>query len=280
MTQSMINYFIYGMLLLGLTACAGNSLQKGVLSEAENDAVAQTENVQAAPLSSDLDDFDGFNTTVDDSSSYPDPLEPMNRVFFEFNDTFYYWVLKPVSNVYSNAVPYDIRLSIGNFLNNLGAPVRFFNNVLQGEFTKSWKVFSRFAINSTLGVYGFGDPASMEFGIDPQPADFGQTLGVWGVGEGVYLCWPIIGPSNVRDSVGFAVDTYSHPLTYLTDDPVVSSSMYAGKRLNVQSLHPDIYEELIKYSLDPYISMRQVYFDYRRSKVGGMDNDRSTENEL
>ncbi len=216
-----------------------------------------------------LDDaFDDWDDNDDEDISYPDPLEPMNRFFFVFNDKLYYWVLKPVNTVYTAIIPFDFRVVIGNFVNNLSAPVRLLNNLLQGKFADSGVVLSRFLINSTLGIAGLGDPAFVEFGLTPKPEDFGQTLAVWGVGEGVYLCWPVIGPSNVRDTFGFAGDVYSHPMVYYVDDFSVSAGYYVGSRVNLLSLNPDVYEDLKKYSLDPYVSMRQLYLDYRRHKIG------------
>lgn len=200
-------------------------------------------------------------------SRYYDPLEPMNRVFFEFNDKLYFWVLKPVNTVYTAVLPLDIRFCIGNFFTNLAAPIRLLNNLLQGKFSDAGIVVSRFLINSTLGVGGFGDPALVDFGLEPKPEDFGQTLGLWGVGEGIYLCWPILGPSNARDTLGFGVDVYSHPVVYFNDDIVVSAAYYSENKINLLSLNPDAYEDLKKYSLDPYVSMRQVYLDYRRNKI-------------
>ncbi len=219
------------------------------------------------------EDFDVPDDTFFDdepaetAAAYNDPLEPMNRVFFEFNDKLYFWVLKPVDKLYSAVLPADVRFSIGHFFSNLSSPISLLNNLLQGNFTDAGIVFSRFVINSTLGVLGLGDPALIDFGLQPKPEDFGQTLGVWGVGEGVYLCWPVIGPSNVRDSFGFAADAYSHPIVYFYDDFAVTMSSYTVKQVNLLSLNSGAYEELKKYSLDPYISMRQVYLDYRRQKI-------------
>lgn len=224
------------------------------------------------------DDFFENDSVSDDK--YYDPLEPVNRIFFEFNDKLYYWVLNPVSNAYSAVVPFDIRYSIGNFVNNLSAPIRLVNNVLQWKIKDAGIVLSRFLINSTLGVYGFGDPAWVEFNLEPKPEDFGQTLGVWGVGEGIYLCLPILGPSNLRDAGGFAVDAYTHPMVYFVDDILLSAGYYSGSRVNLLSLNPDVYEELKKYSLDPYISMRQVYLDYRRAKIHDTKSHVRSANEL
>lgn len=211
---------------------------------------------------------------------YYDPFEPVNRFFFEFNDKVYYLVLNPLNTVYSAVIPFDIRFSIGNFVANLSAPVRLLNTLLQLKFADSGIILSRFLINSTLGVAGFGDPALLEFGLEPKQEDFGQTLGYWGVGEGMYLCLPIIGPSNVRDLVGFTADAYTHPMVYYVDEFAVTAGYYVESRVNLLSLNPEVYEDLKKYSLDPYISMRQVYLEYRRKKINDTGLEYKSDNEL
>lgn len=196
-----------------------------------------------------------------------DPLEPMNRAFFVFNDKVYFWVLKPTKNAYSYILPADIRRSIGNAFSNLAAPIRLLNNLLQGKFEDAGVVLSRFAINSTLGVFGFGDPAYVDFDLAPRPADFGQTLGKWSVGEGFYLCLPFLGPSNVRDTVGFVGDIYMHPVPYLSQNFTFDMTYLVTSRVNLLSISPDVYEELKRISLDPYVAARQGYYDYRRSII-------------
>lgn len=225
------------------------------------------------------DDFFDDDESVPEDEFY-DPLEPMNRIFFEFNDKLYYWVLNPVNSVYSAMLPMDIRYSIGNFVNNLAAPIRLVNTLLQWKINDAGVVLSRFLINSTLGVYGFGDPAWIEFGLEPKQEDFGQTLGYWGVAEGVYLCLPVLGPSTARDAVGFAADAYTHPMVYFVDDIWVSAGYYSVSRVNLLSLNPDVYEDLKKYALDPYVSMRQVYLDYRRKKIDDHPQKVRSDNEL
>ena len=247
--------------------CCGCAQQRSGSPQTITEEVVLLEAGEEELLSDDFDDFDDFDGEEDGEVSYYDPLEPMNRVFFAFNDKLYYWVLKPANNVYSAILPYDIRLSLGNFVSNVRSPIRLLNNLLQGKISDAGIVLSRFVINSTLGVFGLADPALREFGLEPKPEDFGQTLGVWGLGEGIYFCWPVIGPSNVRDSIGFAGDVYAHPMVYYVEDYSVSLGYYAGSRVNLLSLNPEVYEDLKKYSLDPYISMRQVYLDYRRHKV-------------
>jgi phospholipid-binding lipoprotein MlaA len=193
-----------------------------------------------------------------------DPLESMNRFFFEVNDRLYIWVVKPITKGYSRVLPLEHRECLGNFFLNIGFPVNFLNSFLQGDFRTMVIVVERFLINSTIGVYGFVDVAASEFDIGPRRADFGQTLGRWGVGEGVFLYWPLIGPSNLRDIVGLTTDTFIKPLPYVYDDRLIDLAIYSTERINVLSLNPGLYEDLKRYSLDPYVAARQVYTEYRR----------------
>lgn len=198
-----------------------------------------------------------------------DPLEPWNRGVYVFNDKLYVWVLNPVRDVYKAALPQDIRGCIGNFVSNLSAPVVLVNTLLQGRFGDAWTVVSRFGINTVLGVYGFGDPAASEFDMSSPSADFGQTLGRWGVGGGLYLYWPLFGPANVRDTFGLAADNMAHPVNYMGLDSAEQLGYTSGTFINRLTLVPDIQEEIKTYSLDPYIATRQAYYDYRNGKING-----------
>lgn len=196
-----------------------------------------------------------------------DPLEPLNRAMFAFNDKLYFWVLKPVKKGYTEVVPWDFRFVIGNFFNNLASPVDFANTLLQGRFKDSGVVLGRFLINTTIGVFGFGDIAGEEFDLQVERADFGQTLGVYGIGEGIYLCWPFFGPSDVRDSVGFVGDLFVHPYMYSGLDSEVTLGIRGEEFVNEMSISPDSYEELKRVSVDPYVASKQAYIDYRRSLI-------------
>jgi len=196
-----------------------------------------------------------------------DPLEPMNRVFFEFNDTLYEWVFKPVTDGYIWLVPRDLRGSFGNFFFNLAMPVRLLNTLLQFDFEASGLVLERFFINSTLGVYGLVDVADLEFDIKPQRGDFGQTLGKWGFGEGLYFCWPVLGPSSLRGTVGTLADAYTHPIPYFHNNRLLDVGYYTSNRINTISLQPDLYDDLKRFSLDPYVASRQAYFEYRQALI-------------
>jgi len=220
-------------------------------------------------LGADLleDEYEDFAFEDKEFEDIYDPLEPLNRVFFQFNDKLYFWVLKPVKTGYSYIVPAELRECFGNFFNNLAAPIRLINNLLQGRFNDAGIVLSRFFINTTIGVYGLADVALQEFNLEPRLADFGQTLGVYGLGEGVYICWPIFGPSNIRDTVGAVGDTFASPIIYVNMTNTESVLYYSANRINFLSLSPDLYEDLKKYSLDPYVATRQSFYDFRRNVI-------------
>lgn len=213
-----------------------------------------------------LDEEEELDQAIGGEEGVPvyDPLESMNRFFFEVNDRLYIWAVKPISQGYSWILPHELRESFGNFFLNISFPVNFLNSVLQGDVGAMTIIVERFLINSTLGVYGLVDVAATEFDIAPRRADFGQTLGRWGVGEGVFVYWPMIGPSNLRDTFGLAVDTFAKPLPYIYNDRVIDLAIYSTERVNALSLNPDLYEDLKRYSLDPYVAARQVYTEYRR----------------
>lgn len=225
-------------------------------------------------LEDELDDF--LDDEEYELEEIYDPLEPLNRVFFEFNDKLYFWVLKPVKVGYTFVVPWELRQCFGNFFNNLAAPVRLINNILQGRFEDAGIVLSRFLINTTLGVGGLGDVARSEFELEPRLADFGQTLGGYGVGEGIYINWPILGPSNLRDTFGIVGDSFVHPVYQVDMTFTEFLAYYSTNKVNALSLAPNIYEDMKKYSLDPYAAMRQAFYDYRRNairKVTDEEND-------
>ncbi len=200
-----------------------------------------------------------------------DPLESINRIAFQFNDKLYFWVLKPVKTGYTKVVPEDVRTSIGNFFYNLATPVTLVNTLLQGRFDDSGVVLGRFVINSTLGVFGFGDAAAVDFDMQPKRGDFGETLGVYGVGEGVYLCWPVFGPSNVRDTIGIVGDMQLHPYSFAGFDTTAESVARGTEFVNRLSITPEVYEEIKKISLDPYVATREAYVDYRRNLILSRD---------
>lgn len=193
-----------------------------------------------------------------------DPIEPFNRAVFAFNDKLYLWVIEPVATGYSKVLPADIRGCVSNFFYNLGEPVRAANCVLQGRFRDSGLALSRFVLNSVFGVFGLADPASDEFAIAPVRASFGETLSVWGVGDGFYIVAPLFGPSTVRDFTGTVVDSLGRTTYYpWRDDDIAPWALTTTEKVNVTSLHLGEYQELKSLSFDPYIAFRNGYFQMR-----------------
>jgi len=219
----------------------------------------------------------GQDVTPEDDSAFgeepdiglaSDPLEPINRVFYHFNDKVYFWVLKPVSQGYAYVIPEEVRICVRSFVKNLLAPVRIVNNLLQGKVVNGGVEASRFVVNSTIGIIGLADPAKDELGLFPKDEDLGQTLGVYGLGEGIYICWPFFGPSNVRDSLGMAGDFFLSPVSYLTwSDQGAGVAVQAGREVNDTSLTLGDYEDFKEAAIDPYVALRDAYRQYRQKKI-------------
>jgi phospholipid-binding lipoprotein MlaA len=196
-----------------------------------------------------------------------DPLEPFNRAMHQFNDKLYFWALKPVAQGYKAIVPETARVSVKNFFSNLGFPARFISCVFQADFSGAATEAGRFTINTIWGIGGIMDPSSgKELDLQKQDTDLGQTLGVYGVGQGFYIVWPVLGPSSPRDSVSIAGDYFLYPISYI-------SPWYAGlgvrayEEINTTSLRIGDYEALKDAAIDPYVAFRDAYVQYRFKKV-------------
>jgi len=220
---------------------------------------------------------DDFYDEQPDSVESTDPLEYFNRGVFTLNDRIYTWVLEPVARGYGYVVPSDFRESFKRFFNNLEAPVRFANTVLQGRFLDAGTVFVRFLMNSTVGIYGLADVAAREFDFAPVEASLGETLETWGLGDGCYLVVPFFGPSTLRDFSGTIVDSLAMTPYYTWNkDLGTQAAIFMGKNTNKLSFHLGEYEELKKVTFDPYVAIRNAYFQYRAKQRGhvkfnGMD---------
>jgi phospholipid-binding lipoprotein MlaA len=217
------------------------------------------------------DEFDDEFVEEGKDINILDPLEPVNRFFFQVNDKLYFWALKPVGRVYGAVIPEDFRICIRNAFKNLLMPVRCVNNLLQGKFKNAGIEVSRFLINTTAGIAGFGDPAKDIWGLEPNQEDLGQTLGFYGIGNGLYFCWPIFGPSTLRDSIGMIGDSFLDPLHYVMEsDYDTGVSVQAEKTVNNTSLVIGDYESLIEASFDPYIALRDGYLQQRDKRVNDL----------
>jgi phospholipid-binding lipoprotein MlaA len=197
----------------------------------------------------------------------PDPLESFNRAMFDFNDKLYFWVLKPVAQGYNQVVPEPARVGVKNFFSNVRFPVRFVSSLLQGDIKGAATQLGRFLVNTIWGVGGLLDPSSSEqLNIPKQDPDLGQTLGIYGVGQGFYFVWPILGPSSARDSVGLAGDFFLYPVSYI--NPWYDwAAVRAYEEVNNASLRIGDYESLKEAAIDPYVAVRDAYHQYRLKKV-------------
>jgi phospholipid-binding lipoprotein MlaA len=212
------------------------------------------------------DDWDWEDDPLEDFYIVADPLEPFNRAMFVFNDKLYFWVLKPVAQGYRAVVPRPARTGVRNFFTNIGAPVRIVNNILQGKGQAAEAELARFLYNTTVGVLGFGNPARHNPGLNPDSADLGQTLGRYGIGDGFYIVWPVLGPSTLRDSVGRFGDGWLYPSNYI--EPVEGAvAAYALDSINATSFRIGDYESLKAAALDPYQSLRDAYIQLRQAKI-------------
>jgi len=213
------------------------------------------------------DDYSDYLESEDIQPVISDPLEPINRAFFVFNDKLYFWFLKPVARGYKTVAPEPVRVGVRNFFSNLGFPIRFVNCLLQAKFTGAGYEFERFFINSTLGLAGFINIADREFGTKEFDEDFGQTLGRYGLGQGFYINWPILGPSSVLETAGSAGDYFLEPIKYTDTDTRYRAAITGYKTINSTSLTLGDYETLKNSALDPYVAFRDAYIQHRKSQI-------------
>lgn len=199
-----------------------------------------------------------------------DPFEGFNRSVYQFNDTVDRAVLKPVAQGYVDVVPSPVRSCVRNMFNNVGDVWSAINSVLQNRAPDGINSGFRFLFNSTVGVLGCFDVASAN-GLPRNKADFGQTMGVWGVGPGPYVVLPFLGPSTVRDTGGFAVDLLGDPMAISGIDNVpLRNSTYGLKVVNIRANLLEAGNLLNDIALDPYTFTRDAYLQRRASLIRGV----------
>lgn len=211
------------------------------------------------------DEFD-----FEDDESLPatisDPLAPWNRMMFRINDQLYVWVFKPLARGYTAIMPNPIRRGISNFFYNLTTPLRFVSCILQGKGDAAGGEFSRFVVNSTIGLLGFLDMTQAYPELNPKEEDLGQVLGVWGVGNGPYLFWPLLGPSTLRDTIGLVGGRMLDPVMYV-DPTSLSAGVAALDKINALSFRTGDYEALKDAALEPYEAFRDAYIQHREKSI-------------
>ncbi len=196
-----------------------------------------------------------------------DPLEPLNRTVFQFNDGLDRAIFKPVATAYKNVTPAPVRAGVGNFFGNLLDVRTLINNVLQANPREAVETVMRLGVNTVFGLGGLLDVAS-EMQLERQPQDFGQTLGVWGVGSGPYLVLPVLGSSSVRDAVGTVVEGSTDVVTNLPDVPT-RNSLTVLRVVDLRAGFLQASELLDLASLDRYAFARDAYLQRKRAGVAG-----------
>jgi len=217
-----------------------------------------------------------------DNPGIADPLEPINRVSFTVSHFLDGFLIEPITRLYVFFAPKFMQERIANILSNMGEPVFFANNIMQGEFEKAGITVQRFAINTIVGVGGMFEVAD-ELDLNQQRTDFGLTLASWGFSSGPFLYIPVIGPSSVRDGLGFGVDCFMTPWTYIAgyggssaQDKYLIASTSASILTNRAAVL-DEYKALEESSLDLYAQLRSIFIQYRNKQIGrtspGMNPD-------
>ena len=244
-----------GLVLL-LAGCATRSQVSNAAPATSSKSVVETG-----------DDGWGDSATIE----VHDPIEPFNRGIFWFNHQLYTYVAKPFSSAYEFIFPELVRRGIRNAYDNLRFPVRFVNHTLQGRLDRTAKETGKFVVNTTAGVGGLMKPADKIPALaEVPPADAGQTFAKWGIPHGPYLVFPVLGPTTSRDLVGTAGDTVLNPVSWLAfifpgAGWTVAVSAPSGAHTVPDRM--DTYDLATKDALDPYISARSGYIQYRKAQV-------------
>ncbi len=275
-----MRYWVPLLCFLALSACGSRQVKSPPPVDNNTSVTLVNDSAQPAqtqePSEPDEEEWETFEDPfaegpeLDDQEveqlTIADPLEPVNRAFFQFNDKLYFWVLKPVASGYKAVVPEPIRLNVRNFFSNLVAPVRLVNCILQGNVPGAAVELSRLTVNTILGIGGLFD-VGRALKLPKQDEDLGQTFGVWGLGPGLYLNLPLLGPSSLRDGVGRVGDAFVNPVGFVNIGILPAIGVNALEQINKTSLAIGDYEALKEMALDPYVAVRNAYFQFRRTKI-------------
>lgn len=199
-------------------------------------------------------------------STENDPLEPLNRKVYAFNEGLDDYAIGPASRAWTAVTPNALREGVSNFFDNLAYPGVLVNDLLQAKFGYAAQDTMRFAVNSTLGLAGFFDPAS-SMGLQSRAEDFGQTLGYWGTASGPYLEVPVFGPSSARDVTRYPVGYYTNVITYVALDTATLGGLTAINVVNTRAELDGAVRLRNEAALDPYAFTRSTYRQYRRNQV-------------
>ncbi len=194
-----------------------------------------------------------------------DPLEKINRPIHNLNHTLDTAILKPVAETYVKVIPQPVQSGVSNFFSNLGEPNVIVNDLLQGKLNIGVSDSLRFIVNSTLGIGGIIDVGT-SMGLEKHHEDFGQTLAVWGFGEGPYLVIPLTGPTTLRDLPSRFVSSITNPLIFINENDVRIALGLTGS-LNTRARHIDTIKTIDESAIDRYIYVREAYRDNRLFEI-------------
>jgi phospholipid-binding lipoprotein MlaA len=204
------------------------------------------------------------------SEGIDDPLEPANRSVHQLNVALDKAIVGPGSDVYGKIVPKPLRAAVSNVAGTLDLPSDIVNDVLQANVEDAGINSLRLAANLTFGVFGLFDAATA-IGLPQRSTDFGETLHVWGVGEGVFVELPVVGPSTARDTVGLLVDTVANPVRMMAEHPSDANAITLigiFARLGDRYRYSDTVESILYDSADSYAQARLLYLQNRRFELG------------
>ncbi len=254
---------LVGLSLPLLTGCATISHEK------PNPAASATgnDNRDGKSVKPSDDDLDEYSNTV----SIADPLEPLNRGVFWVNHQFYRYILRPLSNTYDAVLPHPVRTGVYNIFDNVQFPVRLVNDALQLNCKRAGQETEKFLVNTVAGVGGIVR-VSDRFPalVDVPAADTGQTFAKWGIGHGIYIVLPVLGPRSLRDTVGLAGDYALSPVTWISFGIIGGigsvTSLAISTPDSARTLHGklDTYEAITRNTLDRYLAVRTAYIQNRK----------------
>ncbi len=209
---------------------------------------------------------DPFDLEFDaDPAGFPDPIEQWNRDVLGLNRIADRWIFNPVTRVYRGVIPDQARRAVRNFFDNVGSLPVLMNDVFQGRGRCAGATLFRIVVNSTVGMAGFFDPAD-RMGFERHSSDFGQTMGSYGVGSGMYFVFPLFGPSTARDGFGTLVDAFFNPVAWFLG-PGPQLTYGGGLGLSLRDEHYEALKALDESSVDFYAALRNAYYQSRSAHI-------------
>jgi phospholipid-binding lipoprotein MlaA len=256
----LLAFAIVSVLLISLVGCSRQRDPSQMRDAQEREALAS--DMPSASEGMDYDPWESFNDKT---------------FYFNFNVADHY-AIKPAAKVWAKTFPAQVRQSLANAFYNLAMPKRFVNKMLQGRLPAAGIELTRFVVNTTVGVAGLFDVASL-VGLEKSDADTGETFALYGVGTGPYLVLPLLPPLDVRDAFGFAADSFMDPLSWFVTPIGADFGRAAASRINERADNMKLYDDVEDTSLDLYAAVRNGYLQRRRKAIQDaiIDRDRTWE---